>query len=165
MLMNIEFRKAVTADAELLIGIYNSSFYSDYLRYGECPAYGKTKEMMEQSILDYSKFLIVYDSRPVGCISCKETESGTVEVGCLCVIPEFQGRGIGTAAMEFAKSCYPGWKKFTLVTPADKKENVRFYTEKCGFAVQSAETDGKVEVIRFALEKPFRESEPVSEGL
>ena len=149
----IEFRKADAADAELLAGIYNASFYSDYLKYGECPAYGKTKEMMEQSIMDYSKHVIVYDSKPVGCISCRETEKGTYEVGCLCVIPEFQGKGIGTAAMEFAKSYYRDWRKFTLVTPADKTENVRFYTEKCGFAVQSVEMDGKVKVARFVLER------------
>ena len=52
--MSIEFRKAELADAVLLTEIYNAAFYSDYLKYGECPAYGKTKEMMEQSILDYS---------------------------------------------------------------------------------------------------------------
>ena len=49
--MEIEFRKAVREDAETLIGIYNASFYSDYVKYGECPAYGRTREMMEQSIL------------------------------------------------------------------------------------------------------------------
>ena len=149
----IEFRKACTADAELLTDIYNSSFYSDNMKYGECPAYGKTKEMMEQSIIDYPKFLIVYGGRPVGCISCRESESGIYEIGCLCVVPEFQGKGIGTSAMAFIKEYYHDWKKFTLVTPADKHENIRFYTEKCGFEMQSAEIDGNVEVVRFVLER------------
>ena len=102
--MDIEFRKAETADAVLLTEIYNAAFYSDYLKYGECPAYGRTREMMEQSIMDYPKHLIICDGRPVGCISCKELGNGIYEVGCLCVIPEFQGKGIGTAAMDFAKS-------------------------------------------------------------
>ena len=35
--MKIEYRQAVKEDAELLIGIYNAAFYSDYLKYGECP--------------------------------------------------------------------------------------------------------------------------------
>ena len=151
--MNIEFRKAETADADILIEIYNAAFYSDYLRYGECPAYGRTREMMEQSIMNYPKHLIISDSRPVGCISCKELENGIYEVGCLCVIPEYQGKGIGTAAIEFAKSYYTGWKQFTLVTPADKSENVRFYTEKCGFVIRSVEMDGNVKVARFVLER------------
>ena len=149
----IEFRKADIKDAELLIDIYNASFYEDYIRYGECPAYGKTREMMEQSITEYSKFLIIYDGKAVGCISCRETEKGIIEVGCLCVIPEFQGRGIGTAAMKFARSYYSDWKRFVLVTPADKSENIRFYTDKCGFAIQAEEMDGNVKVLRFVLER------------
>lgn len=149
----IEFRKAEIPDAEALIEIYNASFYDDYVRYGECPAYGRTKEMMERSIVDFPKFLILHNDRPIGCISCKEAEKGTYEVGCLCVIPEFQGKGIGTAAMEFAKSYFTDWERFTLVTPVDKSQNVRFYTEKCGFDIQSAEMDGSVKVYRFILEK------------
>ncbi len=151
--MDIEFRKAELADAELLIDIYNASFYDDYVRYGECPAYGKTIEMMEQSIVDHPKFLILCDGRPVGCVSCKETGPGIYGIGCLCVIPEFQGRGIGTAAMEYVKSVYGNWKRITLITPADKTENVRFYTEKCGFSIRSVEKDGNVDVFRFVLER------------
>ena len=47
--MKIEYRKADIADAQVLVGIYNSAFYEDYVKYGECPAYGKTKEMMEKN--------------------------------------------------------------------------------------------------------------------
>lgn len=151
--MKIEFRKADMADAELLIDIYNSSFYNDYIKYGECPAYGKTKEMMEWSIIDYPKFLIMLDSKPVGCISCKEMENGIYEVGCLCVIPEYQGKGIGTSAIEFIKKYYNDWNRFTLITPADKSENIKFYTEKCGFDIQSVEMDGNIKVARFVLER------------
>ena len=151
--MKIEFRKAGIPDAELLIDIYNSAFFSDYIRYGACPAYGKTKEMMEQSIMDYPKFLIMYNSRPVGCVSCREAAKGIYEIGCLCVLPEYQGKGIGTAAMEFIKTHYQDWNTITLVTPADKTENVRFYTKKCGFDIQSEEMDGNVKVARFVLER------------
>ena len=146
-----EFRKADLSDAELLIDIYNASFYDDFIRFGECPAYGKTKEMMEESIVDWPKFLIIHDNKPVGCISCKETEKGIYEIGCLCVIPEYQGKGIGTSAVEFVKSYYHDWDTFTLKTPEDKKENVRFYTDRCGFEIQSVEMDGNVRVVWFVL--------------
>ena len=149
----IEFRNAEVADAELLIDIYNAAFFDDFVKYGECPAYGKTKEEMEQSLIDYSKFIILNDSKPVGCISCKEQKPGEYYVGCLCVIPKFQGRGIGTAAMEFAKSYYSDWKKFSLVTPVDKEENILFYTKKCGFDIESSEMDGTVKVFKFILER------------
>ena len=151
--MTIEYRKAEAEDAQMLINIYNAAFYSDYLKYGECPAYGKTAEIMRQSIVDYPKFLILYNEKPVGCISCKALRQGIYEIGCLCVIPEFQGKGIGRSAIEFVKSYYTDWKKFTLITPADKSKNVLFYTEKCGFSIQSFEMDGNVKVARFVLER------------
>ena len=151
--MEIEFRKAVREDAEQLIEIYNAAFYDDYVRYGEGPGYGRTREMMEQSIQVCPKFVIIAGGRPGGCVSCRAVEKGLYEVGCLCVIPEYQGQGIGTAAVEFIKSYYTDWSRFTLVTPADKSRNVKFYTEKCGFAIQSVEQEGNVKVYRFVLER------------
>ena len=50
-IMKIEYREAIPEDAGLLINIYNASFYSDYVRYGTCPGYGNSKEMMEESII------------------------------------------------------------------------------------------------------------------
>ena len=107
---------------------------------------------MERSIINYPKFIILLNNKPVGCVSCKQVESGTYEIGCLCVVPEYQGKGIGTQAIIFVKSYCKDWKKITLITPIDKKENVRFYTEKCGFNIVSAEMDGNVKVARFVLE-------------
>ena len=84
--MNIEFREAKLEDAALLVKIKDASFYSDFVKYWECPGYGNTVEMME---------------------------------------------------------------KITLVTPADKEENVKFYTEKCGFDIEDTEQDGSVILYRF----------------
>lgn len=151
--MDIEYRMADINDAELLINIYNAAFYSDYVKYGECPAYGKTKEIMEKSIIEYPKFIILCEGKAVGAISCKEIEKGIYDIGCLCVIPEYQGMGIGTKSFQFALSYYEDWEKFTLITPADKEENIRFYTEKCGFHIESAEMDGNVKVVRFLKER------------
>lgn len=74
-------------------------------------------------------------------------------MGCLCVVPEFQGKGIGTQAIKFVMSYYENWEKFTLITLADKSENIMFYTEKCGFDIVSTEMDGNVTVVRFVLER------------
>ena len=151
--MIIEFRQATIEDAELLVNIYNASFYDDYVRYGSCPGYGQTKEMMEVSISKYLKHIILCEKEPVGCVSCINLENGVYEVGCLCIIPEYQGKGIGTQAIRFIKTFYEDWKKLTLVTPIDKKENVKFYTEKCGFRIESTERDGSVELVRFVAER------------
>lgn len=151
--MKAAYRKACVRDAALLVHIYDLSFYADYLKYGECPGYGRSKAEMEDSILRYPKHIILCGGEPVGCVSCKETEPNVYEIGCLCVIPEFQGSSLGTQAIEFVKTLCGDWKKLTLVTPADKTENIKFYTEKCGFRVMSTERDGNVELARLILER------------
>ena len=151
--MTIEYRRAALEDAEVLVNIYNASFYDDYVRYGSCPGYGITKEKMEKTIGTYQKYVILCDKEPVGCVSCKKLEKGIYEVGCLCVIPEYQGKGIGTRAIQFIKTLYEDWEKLTLVTPISKKENVKFYTEKCGFRIAETERDGNVELARFVAER------------
>lgn len=151
--MTIEYRQAAIEDAELLIKIYDASFYDDYLRYGSCPGYGNTREMMEDSIIRHPKHIILCDDEPVGCVSYTKLGMGEYEVSCLCIIPEFQGKGIGTRAMQFLMTFLEDWKKLTLVTPISKKENVKFYTEKCGFHIVSTEKDGNVELARFVAER------------
>lgn len=150
--MIIEYKKAVLEDTELLIGIYNAAYYDDYLRYGYCPGYGITREGMEESIRTIPKYIIMCDNMPVGCISSKQIETGVYEIANLCIIPEYQGKGIGTKAIEFIKTQLDDWKMLTLVTPLDKKQNVKFYTEKCGFRIESTERDGDVELARFVFE-------------
>ena len=83
----------------------------------------------------------------------QKKEKKIYEIGCLCVIPEFQGKGIGTQAIEFVKEFYKDWEEFTLITPADKLENVKFYSEKCGFNIESTENGGNVKVVRLVLGK------------
>ncbi len=61
--------------------------------------------------------------------------------------------GIGTKAFQFMLSVCPDWKEITLVTPADKKQNVRFYTEKCGFSTGETVMDGKVEVVNLYMNR------------
>lgn len=151
--MELSYRKAVKDDANLLIDIYNSSFYDDYVRYGECPAYGKTKEGMEFSIKNFTKYLIICDHIPVGAISFDKKEGGHYYLGCLCVIPAYQGKGIGTKAFQYMLSVCPDWKQITLVTPADKEQNIKFYTEKCGFSVANKVMDGNVEVVNFCMNR------------
>ena len=118
-MMTTEYRKAVVEDAEMLVNIYNASFYDDYLRYGSCPGYGITKEMMEASIIRHPKHIILCDQEPVGCISYTKLGKGVYEVACLCVVPECQGKGIGTQAIQFLKTHLEDWEKITLVTPMD----------------------------------------------
>ena len=145
------YKNADISDAEVLIDIYNSAFYDDYIRYGHCPAYGHTKETMQQSVRDYPKIIAYEDEKPVGVISTKAEGDGKYYIGCLAVKKEEQGRGIGTALMKHFMNEHPDWKEITLVTPEDKEQNVRFYTERFGFEIVGQEDDGSVTVLWFRL--------------
>lgn len=152
-MINLQYRRAEKSDAELLIDIYNSAFYDDYVRYGACPAYGRTVEQMENLIESFPKKIVFCDNTPVGVISVEEKGDGIYYIGCLCVVPEYQGKGIGTQAFRHLLSVYPDWKKCVLITPADKEENIRFYTEKCGFKIDGISMDGNVKVVKFIKER------------
>lgn len=149
----LEFKQADMNDIDVLIDIYNSAFYDDYLRYGECPAYGRSKESMEQSLKDYPKILAYENNEPVGLISYKDEGQGKYYIGCLAVKKSEQGRGIGTALMKHFMNEYPDWNELTLVTPKDKESNIRFYTERFGFDIVGEEDDGTVTVLWFKLSR------------
>jgi ribosomal protein S18 acetylase RimI-like enzyme len=68
-------------------------------------------------------------------------------------MPQYQGKGIGTRAVKFLLEYYADWNKVTLVTPADKEENINFYTKKCGFKIEGYEMDGNVKVVQFLMER------------
>lgn len=150
--MNITLRKATEVDAALLIELYNAAFYADYLRYGECPAYGRTPEQMEQSIRQYPKLIAYAENEAVGVISYRDCGEGEYCIGCLCVIPKYQGRGIGTRLFGQLYEGTPGLRAVSLVTPADKTENIRFYTEKCGCRITGTHMDGGVSVVELRRE-------------
>jgi hypothetical protein len=79
------YKSADISDADILIDIYNSAFYDDYIRYGHCPAYGHSRENMEQSIRDYPKTIAYDNERAVGVISVKAEGAGKYYIGCLAV--------------------------------------------------------------------------------
>jgi ribosomal protein S18 acetylase RimI-like enzyme len=151
--MQLDYNRATKTDADLLINIYNAAFHDDYIRYGECPAYGRTRERMEQSIEKFPKYIVNCDGIPAGVISFDNRGNGEYYLGCLCVIPEYQGKGIGTKSFQYMLSVCSDWKRITLVTPSDKEENIRFYTEKCGFDLGKKEMHGNVEIVNFYMER------------
>lgn len=151
--MDISFRKAVIQDAETLADIYNSSFYADYLRFGQCPGYGKTTEGMKESIEKCPKYVICCSEKAIGAISIKRIKDREYYIGCLCIIPEYQGKGIGTIAFKYICSLYDDWKVISLDTPLEKKENIMFYTKKCGMKIRNIHKGVNVEIAELCIER------------
>ena len=149
--MNIQIKAATIEDAEVLVDIYNKAFYEDFVKYGECPGYGKSVSDMEKSINETLKYIAYDGENPVGAISVSKKDDGLYYLGALCVIPEYQRQGIGHKLLEFFKEQNKDWKKIELVTPADKEKNINFYTKKCGFNIDYEEIDGSVKLYHFSL--------------
>jgi len=151
--MELFYKNADINDAETLVGIYDSAFYDDYILYGECPAYGRSVENMEQSVIEFPKVIAYDQGKAVGVISYKPEGAGKYYIGCLAVKKEEQGKGIGTALMRHFLDEHPDWNEITLVTPCDKEQNIRFYTERFGFDITGEENDGHVKVLWFRLSR------------
>lgn len=144
----VSFVRAEDCDADIFVEIQNKSFKEDYLRYGECPGYGRTLKSMLVSMKKNIQYKIMSDDIPVGKISAHE-ESDTCHLDCLCVIPQYENQGIGQKAVKFIESQFPNAKSWYLETPSDKKRNHYFYI-KCGYEITDEKMDGNVKVVIFS---------------
>ena len=105
--MRLTFRPAVPDDAALLVRLYDAAFHADYVRYGQCPGYGRSVSDMLSSLARTHKQLLLLDGEPVGVLSYNYEGEGLIYLGCLCVVPEHQGKGLGTRAFARLLSLCP----------------------------------------------------------
>lgn len=64
--MSFTYRKANFKDIERLIEAQNKSFYDDYIKYNECPAYNESIEAMDRYINKCIVYVIEYNGEIVG---------------------------------------------------------------------------------------------------
>ena len=146
--MDIRFEPAATADAEALRQVQDRAFYEDFLKHGSCPGYGRTAEDLADSMRRRATYKLVAGGEIVGKISAGALGAGQYRIGCLCVVPEYQNRGIGRRALDFLEHRYPDAREWTLETPADDARNRAFY-ERCGYVITGTTTDDSVELVIF----------------
>lgn len=152
----ITFRRAGETDAALLCRILDDAFYEDHLRYPDCPFFGRSIPMMERSIRFIPHEIVFCEGIPCGAISYQEREAGEYFIGCLCVIPAYRGRGIGTGAFQHFMATHADHKKISLITPADKQQNIAFYTTHCGMHIEKhirSGTEDRVLFTRYRAEE------------
>lgn len=146
--MEISFERATVDDAEALINVRNLSFFEDYIKYGECPGYNISKESMTNTILSRIVYKIICNSQIIGNISIHDNNDNTYYLGCLCIIPEYQNKGLGQKAISFIEGEFPNAIAWTLETPADKIINHYFY-KKMGYTIIKEYIDNSVKVALF----------------
>lgn len=128
------FRPAEEKDVPLLTDLYDRAFLKDFQRYGQCPGYGRSQEQMRDSLRRVPKQILLFGGVPVGVLSYERRDDGSVYLGCLCIVPEMQGRGLGTRAFAHMLEECPEVHRFELVTPADKAQNIAFIPENADAA-------------------------------
>mgnify|MGYP000050724879 FL=1 len=89
---------------------------------------------MRDSLRRVPKQILLFGGVPVGVLSYERRDDGSVYLGCLCIVPEMQGRGLGTRAFAHMLEECPEVHRFELVTPADKAQNIAFIPENADAA-------------------------------
>ena len=146
--MKIEFARATIDDVDALINVRNESFYEDYIKYGECPGYNNSKESITSTISNGIIYKIICNNKIVGNFSVRDNKDNSYHLGCLCVIPAYENKGIGQAAMKFIEGEFPKATTWTLETPADKERNHYFYI-KAGYTIVKEYMVGNVKIVLF----------------
>ncbi|MFA9377621.1 MAG: GNAT family N-acetyltransferase [Lachnotalea sp.] len=146
--MEILFELAKDSDLQNIITCRNKAFYLDFVKYGECPGYNRTYDSMCSIAKEATLYKIVVDNQIVGDFSVKQISENEYHLSCLCVIPEYENKGIGKKAMAFMEETYKEATKWTLNTPVDKERNHYFY-KKCGFHIIDETVAGNVKVVLF----------------
>ena len=121
--LKIEFIRASEEDAKKFVEVQDKAFYSDYIKYGVCPGYGRNVESITESMKRNVVFKIVADGEVVGKVSAKNNEYDEGHLDCLCIIPEYENKGIGQKAVAFIEKQFDDVKKWLLETPVDKLRN------------------------------------------
>lgn len=146
--MNIKIEPASIEDAEDFIEVSNRAFHSDYIKYGYCPGYNMPLNKMQEIILTRFNFKIIADKKIIGRISAKKIDDKNYFLSCLCIIPEYENKGIGQKAVKFIENYFPNDVHWSLETPADKMRNHYFY-KKLGFKITKEYMDGPVKIVLF----------------
>ena len=142
----IELVKADLKDAELIHTMKYGSFLPLYNRYHD-NATSPVTEPLEKVIrhlqspnCDY--WLIHYLDKTVGAIRTvfdgEQDGKHIYRVSPLFILPEYQNRGIGYAAMMAIFEEYPQADVWRLSTIKQEKGNCHLY-EKCGFSISAPE--------------------------
>jgi hypothetical protein len=78
-------------------------------------------------------YKVIADGAAIGGIIVWNLPNGDNILGTIFIDPDFQDRGVGSAAWKYIEEKYPQAKSWRLTTPKFAKKNHHFYETKCGF--------------------------------
>lgn len=147
-ILNITIEKASLDDVNKIIEVKNKSFYEDYIKYGESRGYNNPVEGITKTVQEKIVYKIQAYGDMIGYISITKKSDDDFYLNCLCVVPEYENKGIGQMAMTFMENQFPQAKHWSLEALADKERNHYFY-KKHGYQITKEYMDGTVKIVLF----------------
>ncbi len=142
---NLWLLDATTVDYEELAEIGRLAFEADKRMFGQGPDIYENPGFLLPLLADGDGKVrkLCLDEKTIGLIVSFPRTASSRWLGCICLLPEWQGWGYGSRALEMLEAAYPDVTQWGLDTPAAKEINLRFY-RKAGYRIvgESVTPDG-----------------------
>jgi ribosomal protein S18 acetylase RimI-like enzyme len=104
--------------------------YRDYDISPAMESLERAKEKIDNA--NTTAYMFQVNDTNVGWVRVMEVEEKTYKISALCVLPEYQNRGIAQEALKQIESYYPNAREWSLATIFQEKGNCHLY-EKMGY--------------------------------
>lgn len=138
---------AVKDDAEELLLLQKVAYQSE-AELNEDYNIPPLTQTLDQYINDFDKrtILKVEENKRIIASGQAYIHNDTCFIGRLIVLPEFQGKGYGSAILDNLEKAFPKVKRYELFTGEKSVRNIQLYKRK-GYSAFKEETLGKTKVI------------------
>ena len=126
--MNISIIQAETGDAAEILALQKIAYQGEAKLNNDWTIPPLTQTISEiEAEFETKTFLKAVDKdKIIGSVRAF-LDSGTCHIGRLMVLPEYQGKGIGTRMMEKIEAAFPNAERFELFTGTRSAHNIRLY--------------------------------------
>lgn len=153
--IHFTIEEASPEDATDILLVRHAAF-RDVAEFYNDPDLPPLKETLEHVLQEPERYVVlkaVAGGRVVGSVRARETE-GVVHVGRLAVLPDYQGKGIGTALASAIIERFPDAVRFELFTGHRSERALAIY-RKLGFVEVRREPENE-NVTLVYMERPGR---------
>jgi ribosomal protein S18 acetylase RimI-like enzyme len=145
-MLDVRIRPIVLADAAEVFTLQRAAFIEEAHLYDtvDTPALTQTFDELKAELATHSGCVALMGSRMVGSVTAR-LEGDVLAIGRLAVVPDLQGRGIGTRLLD-AVEARSGAAEATLYTGALSGPNLRLY-QRLGYVETHRVTLPEVELV------------------
>ena len=134
--MPLEYKilKAQESDAAEILRLQYAAYQSEAVLYNDFSIQPLT-QTLEQALEEFHGSVIlkaVADDKIIGSVRATEQDDGSIYIGKLMVLPEYQNKGIGKRLLQPIENEFQN-KRYWLITGHKSEKNLNLY-EKCGYA-------------------------------